>query len=718
MFNSQLDFDEASVVNGEAYYYSLSYWTELSDDELNVCLDSLSRIESPNLLKLGHEFEVHLERLIEYNFVNLFNEDDQVMVRFPLPDSNKFAYLTVRITRSQNSLGSKSRNIAFYPINYDFPPYEEIVRSFDIRLVRDSIQLRYRESDESEDTYLTVNGKCQFVARTDRFGRGGHFELISSENETFYRLKVKNRMKFLKAKPNGSSVNELVPSLSSYRSEQQDKYFFQIVPIKTKVMVERRFPILSRQHRNRPSMGESIATLASDNNESLTPGATQTFIGQSPPGSSTVEQILENTQDEDVINSEPGSLLTSIPSSSLTMSDYSDYNDTIQEMEGHNNEWLTDDSSDEELYFAVRSLVQIEQQIVYILPLVIDRTDIIGPLKREITETLKFLQSHAGYNSRKLNLRVKFNGEMGQDLGGLTKSYLTLLGEHFLSLPNFLIKSESGFYYPAGGYRDKDMLILLGVYIALSLHHELPLVFNISPSFINLMTDENYMPSLYDVLVEEPSTYKWIINFLTQNVETPFSLDIGEKEVFVDEQSKHTVAREYVKWLLKDQIVDSAKIVAKGLKFMIPSVFTKFSDQLNSINIEREINIEELKKVTIYDDYTAFDSTIISFWRYMAEAENSKRQKVLKFITGMTHIPKEGIMIKKCSDINRFPAAHTCNNGFDLPEYLDYETLKYKLDEAIEQNTFGLILINSSDTPEGVRTPMSVNSKVMYAGGV
>ncbi|EPB67745.1 HECT-domain protein, partial [Ancylostoma ceylanicum] len=90
------------------------------------------------------------------------------------------------------------------------------------------------------------------------------------------------------------------------------------------------------------------------------------------------------------------------------------------------------------------------------------------------------------------------------------------------------------------------------------------------------------------------------------------------------------------------------------------------------------------------------------FWRALRSFEPEDRAKFLQFVTGTSKVPLQGFAslegmngIQKfsihmdCRGGDRLPAAHTCFNQLDLPQYESYEKLRDSLLMAIRECTEG-----------------------------
>ena len=84
----------------------------------------------------------------------------------------------------------------------------------------------------------------------------------------------------------------------------------------------------------------------------------------------------------------------------------------------------------------------------------------------------------------------------------------------------------------------------------------------------------------------------------------------------------------------------------KGFSRMIPSVeFEKFNyEELNMIISGRSVklDVEDLKRNTIYEGYSLEDDTIQSFWETVTEFNKEERIDLLKFVTSCDTPPIMG----------------------------------------------------------------------------
>ena len=69
----------------------------------------------------------------------------------------------------------------------------------------------------------------------------------------------------------------------------------------------------------------------------------------------------------------------------------------------------------------------------------------------------------------------------------------------------------------------------------------------------------------------------------------------------------------------------------------------------------------------------------------------------MQFTTGTSRIPVNGFKdlqgsdcprrftIEKAGEVQQLPKSHTCFNRVDLPQYVDYDSMKQKLTFAVEE---------------------------------
>lgn len=110
-----------------------------------------------------------------------------------------------------------------------------------------------------------------------------------------------------------------------------------------------------------------------------------------------------------------------------------------------------------------------------------------------------------------------------------------------------------------------------------------------------------------------------------------------------------------------------------------------------------KLDMEELRKVTVYDNFDENEPIIQDFWDILKSFNSDLQKQFLRFTTGSDRVPVGGMgeMTFKISALNNntdmLPVSHTCFNQLVLPRYSSKEILKDKLIIAISNaEGFGL----------------------------
>ncbi|KAI5299563.1 hypothetical protein KEM55_002004, partial [Ascosphaera atra] len=137
----------------------------------------------------------------------------------------------------------------------------------------------------------------------------------------------------------------------------------------------------------------------------------------------------------------------------------------------------------------------------------------------------------------------------------------------------------------------------------------------------------------------------------------------------------------------------------KGFHDIIPAeLISIFNEQELELLISGlpEIDVDDWKANTDYNNYTASSPTVQWFWRAVRSFDKEERAKLLQFVTGTSKVPLNGF--KELEGINgfqrfnihrdfghkdRLPTSHTCFNQLDLPLYDSYEILRQRLYTAM-----------------------------------
>ena len=108
------------------------------------------------------------------------------------------------------------------------------------------------------------------------------------------------------------------------------------------------------------------------------------------------------------------------------------------------------------------------------------------------------------------------------------------------------------------------------------------------------------------------------------------------------------------------------------------------------------VHVDLWKSRTRYHGFTHKDWRLEKwYWEYVESLSESKRAKLLVFVTGSSRpfVNEKTIMtITLTPDQTRLPSAHTCVFTLVLPRYSSFEVLRVMFDKALDETEgFGLV---------------------------
>ena len=324
---------------------------------------------------------------------------------------------------------------------------------------------------------------------------------------------------------------------------------------------------------------------------------------------------------------------------------------------------------------------------------------------------------------------VSFNGEEGEDAGGVSREFFLNLSRAFLNpMYNYFRPASHGY-----AFHPSPTSTLTGVE---------PGVFKFigrivgKALFDGCYLDAHFTRAFYKQMIGHPLNYgdfedydpeyfknlKWLIDndpaplSLTFTVEQnefglnrEVELKPGGASIEVTQANKNEYIDLLVKHKLSDQAKKQVQEFLQGLYDVVPRNLLRIFDPKEvelMISGLPEININDLEKHTEYAGYSK-DSVIIRwFWKTLRSYDTNLKAGFLQFVTGTSKVPLEGFEFLKGmgGNVQRFqihksftpqnlPTSHTCMNQLDLPEYSSEEELKEKLTKAIEfgKEGFGFV---------------------------
>jgi len=117
-----------------------------------------------------------------------------------------------------------------------------------------------------------------------------------------------------------------------------------------------------------------------------------------------------------------------------------------------------------------------------------------------------------------------------------------------------------------------------------------------------------------------------------------------------------------------------------------------YEDELQMLlsGIDDEIDVEDLKKFTVYKGFPPISNTINIFWHVFKQFSNEERMMLIKFVTSCHRPPLLGFKylnpkftIQRIEGIEKLPSSSTCFNILKLPDYQNEKVMREKLMKSI-----------------------------------
>jgi len=159
----------------------------------------------------------------------------------------------------------------------------------------------------------------------------------------------------------------------------------------------------------------------------------------------------------------------------------------------------------------------------------------------------------------------------------------------------------------------------------------------------------------------------------------------------------HSVREEFVDLSISTRLHEADQQIAsirKGLNKVVSanllSLFSWYDLEILTCGTP-DVNLDTLRKHTIYRGISAHSPLIKNFWRCLESFNNTERQLFLRFTWGRSRLPLNEsdwtqqftIRPLKTNDDSHLPISHTCFFSLDLPTYSTYKILRKKILFAI-----------------------------------
>lgn len=318
---------------------------------------------------------------------------------------------------------------------------------------------------------------------------------------------------------------------------------------------------------------------------------------------------------------------------------------------------------------------------------------------------------------KKSKLEISFKGESGVDAGGVTREWYQVLSRQMFN-PDYALftpvaSDETTFHPNRTSFVNPEHLSFfkfIGMVIGKAIYDGNFLDCHFSRAVYKRLLGRPV--SLKDMETLDDDYFKslmWMLeNDITDVITEDFSVetdDYGEHKVIdlvenghnipVTEENKNEYVKLLVEYRLQTSVKEQMDNFLAGFHEMIPAdLVLIFDEQELELLISGlpDIDIDDWKSHTEYNNYSPSAPQIQWFWRAVKSFDNEERAKLLQFATGTSKVPLNGF--KELSGSNgvskfsihrdygptdRLPSSHTCFNQIDLPAYETYETLRGSL---------------------------------------
>ncbi|CAI4227768.1 unnamed protein product [Auanema sp. JU1783] len=323
---------------------------------------------------------------------------------------------------------------------------------------------------------------------------------------------------------------------------------------------------------------------------------------------------------------------------------------------------------------------------------------------------------------------IVFQGEEGQDAGGLLREWFSVITREifnpnyalFITAPGDMVTymiNKASYINP----EHLDYFKFVGRLIAKAIYDNKLLDCYFTRAFYKHILN---LPVRYqDIESEDPAFFN-SLEFLLKNpindlaLDLTFSLEVEEfgvrsirdlkpdgSQIEVNDENKVEYVNLVCQMKMTGSIRKQLDAFLTGFYEIIPKdLISMFNEQELELLISGlpDIDIDDLANNTEYRSYSKTCPQIQWFWRALRSFEPEDRAKFLQFVTGTSKVPLQGFgSLEGMSGVQKFsihldsrggdrlPAAHTCFNQLDLPQYDSYEKLREFLLLAIRECTEG-----------------------------
>ena len=315
-------------------------------------------------------------------------------------------------------------------------------------------------------------------------------------------------------------------------------------------------------------------------------------------------------------------------------------------------------------------------------------------------DSFKALYFKTGDEMKFGKLNIRFHGEEGVDAGGVTREWFQALSRQMFD-PNYAlfepVSSDRTTFHPnkLSSINEEHLLFFkfIGRIIGKALYENRVLDCYFSRAVykrilgkpVSVKDMESFDPDYYKSLVwmlENDITDAIFQNFAVEDEEFGVTrvVDLvpNGRNIPVTEENKQDYVRLVVEHRLLSSVQQQMEHFLKGFHEIIPAeLIAIFNEQELELLISGlpDIDVEDWKANTEYQNYTAASQQIQWFWRAVRSFDKEERAKLLQFVTGTSKVPLNGFkelegmngisrfnIHRDYGDTKRLPSSHTCFN--------------------------------------------------------
>ncbi|PIA12711.1 hypothetical protein COEREDRAFT_83958 [Coemansia reversa NRRL 1564] len=177
----------------------------------------------------------------------------------------------------------------------------------------------------------------------------------------------------------------------------------------------------------------------------------------------------------------------------------------------------------------------------------------------------------------------------------------------------------------------------------------------------------------------------------------------GDGSTEVTSVNRREYVRRYLEFIAFEHAYAQIDALKRGFERTANGIAYRMlrSDELEQIFYgfgSKPIDVNELERITTYEEYLPSDPVIQMFWHVVRDFSQDQLRQLLAFVTASDRIPINGydgisfVIQRNGSDIDRLPTATTCFSRLLLPAYDSESKLRRLLLISI-QNTSGFGLL-------------------------